>query len=616
MTVTQVLGAKVQPTFADPTDWNNTRTYAPLTVVLHEGNSFTSKQYVPVGIDITNTDFWAETGNYNAQIEAYRKEVTTYDDRITTNANAIATEKNRAIAAEKINANAIDILKVKNESFVTPEMYGAVGNGVDDDSNALIEAFNSGKYVVLKPDTTYAIKSTINLSELSKFHVEGNNSTIKYSGTETQQTSIDSIVTIRNSSNVYIKGVVFNANCKWVERPLYENTGDKWNAYTAERSKALGGLSLFNVTNYQLIDCAVRTSLSGFVISNCNNGRIIGGYSDRTLADVIAVRDKTDYLYVYGFKAYYPQDDCFDAIGYGTETPATATNYPTHIIYDSCSVDAGRGAMFCFEGSRYCQAVNCVSTNMRFTPIKLGSYVEPSGKYGCPGKYQLVSNCQFHTINPIVSNKASNILPLIWTCVNTEYVTDDNKASHIKIDNCVFETVNESTEYNTKAYYAIDHVSNCEVSNCTFIGRNVRLTAIDHCKLTNNTIYMPMVASYLTDCVITGNTIIGDGVDSFMDVYYNLTDCTVDNISYVKNSDARLFKHQASNFLATSDSIICANNRIGGGFISKNYTNTEFIGIPYTNPTAEIVDLVKPCIVKSVIDEKLYTNKSGSWVLL
>lgn len=55
--------------------WDNTKPYEQLTIVLYQGNSFTSRQYVPAGVEITNTEFWAETGNYNAQIEQYRREV-------------------------------------------------------------------------------------------------------------------------------------------------------------------------------------------------------------------------------------------------------------------------------------------------------------------------------------------------------------------------------------------------------------------------------------------------------------------------------------------------------------------------------------------------------------
>lgn len=90
--VRQYVGARYVPLFADPLEWSSTQGYEPLTVVLHEGNSYTSRQSVPVGIDIDNTAYWAQTGNYNAQIEAYRQEVLAYDGRITANANAIAAE--------------------------------------------------------------------------------------------------------------------------------------------------------------------------------------------------------------------------------------------------------------------------------------------------------------------------------------------------------------------------------------------------------------------------------------------------------------------------------------------------------------------------------------------
>ena len=107
MAVTQYIGARYVPVFADPSEWDNTRTYEPLTIVLHNGASYTSAQYVPVGIDILNTEFWQCTGNYNAQVEKYREEVNAFDERITANADAITAETSRAGAAEKVNADAI-----------------------------------------------------------------------------------------------------------------------------------------------------------------------------------------------------------------------------------------------------------------------------------------------------------------------------------------------------------------------------------------------------------------------------------------------------------------------------------------------------------------------------
>lgn len=108
--VRQYVGARYVPVFADPLEWSDTIGYEPLTVVLHEGNSYTSRQSVPVGIDINNTTYWAETGNYNAQIEAYRQEVLAYDGRITANANAIAAETQARINGDNELALRIDSL--------------------------------------------------------------------------------------------------------------------------------------------------------------------------------------------------------------------------------------------------------------------------------------------------------------------------------------------------------------------------------------------------------------------------------------------------------------------------------------------------------------------------
>lgn len=99
--VRQYVGARYVPVFADPLEWSNQTDYEPLTVVTYQGNSYTSMQSVPAGIDIANTEYWAQTGNYNAQIEAYRQEVLAYDGRITVNANAIAAETKARIAGDE-----------------------------------------------------------------------------------------------------------------------------------------------------------------------------------------------------------------------------------------------------------------------------------------------------------------------------------------------------------------------------------------------------------------------------------------------------------------------------------------------------------------------------------
>lgn len=119
MATTQYVGARYVPLFAEPAQWDINKQYEPLTIVLDHGNSYTSRQFVPTGIELTNDAFWALTGNYNAQVEQYRQEVTAYDGRINTaqatadaavtkatEADTKSTNANTAIEAEATRATA------------------------------------------------------------------------------------------------------------------------------------------------------------------------------------------------------------------------------------------------------------------------------------------------------------------------------------------------------------------------------------------------------------------------------------------------------------------------------------------------------------------------------
>lgn len=99
MATTQYIGARYVPLFADPYEWDDTREYEPLTVVYSNGNSYTSKQYVPTGTQLTDENYWAITGNYNAQVEQYRKETKAVSDNYDT----ISKNANDALSLAQTN---------------------------------------------------------------------------------------------------------------------------------------------------------------------------------------------------------------------------------------------------------------------------------------------------------------------------------------------------------------------------------------------------------------------------------------------------------------------------------------------------------------------------------
>lgn len=85
----QYVGARYVPKFMG--EWNKSLQYEALSVVTYLGNSFTSKVPVPANIDISNKSYWVNTGNYNAQVEAYRQQTAQLENNLN---NEIINRKN------------------------------------------------------------------------------------------------------------------------------------------------------------------------------------------------------------------------------------------------------------------------------------------------------------------------------------------------------------------------------------------------------------------------------------------------------------------------------------------------------------------------------------------
>lgn len=63
-------------TFADPITWDITEQYTALTMVIDsDGTAYLSKQPVPAGVNITNTDYWLPVFNYDDNINKLRSQI-------------------------------------------------------------------------------------------------------------------------------------------------------------------------------------------------------------------------------------------------------------------------------------------------------------------------------------------------------------------------------------------------------------------------------------------------------------------------------------------------------------------------------------------------------------
>lgn len=122
----QYIGARYVPRHMG--EWSADTQYSALDVVLYtDGNSYTAKCYPPKGTVPTDDKYWALSAQFNQQLSAL-------DSKVQNAEN--------------------NIIKLFGRSCASVKDYGAVGDGVTDDSNAFREAFANNKAVYI-PAGTY-----------------------------------------------------------------------------------------------------------------------------------------------------------------------------------------------------------------------------------------------------------------------------------------------------------------------------------------------------------------------------------------------------------------------------------------------------------------------------
>lgn len=143
----QYVGARYVPKLVG--EWNKALQYEPLSIVTHLGNSFTSKVPVPANIDITNTDYWVNTGNYNAQVEAYRHEALEAKQLANNTSTALDTfKKTQTNTNNEIN-NKIDLT-----TSALNELKTVVFDG--DTPSVITVAKSGGRFHTINEAITFA----------------------------------------------------------------------------------------------------------------------------------------------------------------------------------------------------------------------------------------------------------------------------------------------------------------------------------------------------------------------------------------------------------------------------------------------------------------------------
>lgn len=136
-------------------EWDKTNSYEGLSIVTYEGNSYTSKQHVPVGIDIKNENYWVVTGNYDVQVEHYRQEVRDMKEEVESKASQTDLDLTNDFIREVDEKNKSIIVYVEDFPRIAPE------NSDDGRIKRALETIQRGTIVFSRG--TYEIATSIEI---------------------------------------------------------------------------------------------------------------------------------------------------------------------------------------------------------------------------------------------------------------------------------------------------------------------------------------------------------------------------------------------------------------------------------------------------------------------
>lgn len=316
----QYVGARYVPKFMGLYD--ATQAYEALCVVDNGmGTSYITKVPTPAGTPLTDTDYYAVYG---------------------ASSGAIINLQNQ-----------IDELK---NCFVTPEMFGAVGDGVTDDLQAFNDALAKKVPIVLANNGTYLVSDTIVIE--SGAYIVGNNATI----TKTAQPT----------------------------HPIIENKGRT--SGVADDNIYIASLNLVGSGSSQVSDQG-----SGITIYRANNVVIDNVITSNTNGDGILLRDciasvKNVSIGNYGRNGISPCSGVLSFDNVSIDGVAITGANPGLPI--DCESDAQETGILRF-------------TNCKLHKITFVDFYTPSGNF-CYNV--LIENCEFlDRYKPIVI-KATNTL--------------------------------------------------------------------------------------------------------------------------------------------------------------------------------------------------------------
>ena len=350
----QYIGARYVPKFyINSVDgsaaWESNVVYEPLTyVTLANGHMYISKKQVPatIGTPASNADYWLDVGSYNGFIDNLQQQINALVTDVNAKANMVGIAPvedgnntigdysagdefyrngilykakttiaaNTAFSSLVLNtdyeaaptiSSEIKTLQERTTNVITPQMYGAVGDGITDDTQAFQDAIDalSSSVELFIPKGDYLITSSLIITT-PNITIRGGNKNERYGRIITPSTGF--IVFDIRTAGVTIANVAIDE---------YDSGGS---ANTAIKIKRTGSTA-DNDANLDtaILNCLFYFTGKGVVLDGrnvdifeCtfNNNKVGVEVFNDTSADIRGVNINNNRFHGIGSPMSYPND--------------------------------------------------------------------------------------------------------------------------------------------------------------------------------------------------------------------------------------------------------------------------------------------------------------------